>query len=439
MRVSELPSNLEAEKSALGAVLLDPAKADALLTGLSVADFHDSEHREVFEAIGTLHGKRHPIDVISVESAMPHAVRERLGGPYLLELVNRTPTAENLDHYLRLVRRSSTLRQLAAIASSVVQSVRDQEEPETILERTAERLAGVAVRRSDRLTSIGEVMPGVMEELQRRAENPGSTVGLGCGVGKLDHMTGGGKPGQLIVIAADTGFGKTSLVMQYVLESAVTQGAQWFVVNCEMTRAELAERALAYRARLDSQFLRSGSLSYESWRQLLTAGADLSRLPIYLEDGLFDINDIVSRARAWRAKCTGEAAGIAVDYLQLVSGQPGLKRNEEVAGVARRLKRLAAELKVPVFLLSQLNREGKKAERPPSKWDLRDSGTIEDDANVIILGHCLEPAGGLVRDSIMGNLIVDKQRNGPTGAAPVSFIGKHYRFVDRDEATEGLE
>jgi replicative DNA helicase len=437
-----LPSNIEAEKCVLGAVLLAPAKVEALLTGLSSDDMQLPAHREICDAMGVLHGRGHPIDVVSLGSELrARGVELRLEGGegYLLELASATPTAENLGHYMSLVRKASTHRQIALAASAAVDAVRAQEEPEAILERTAERLAAIAVRRSDKLVTIGEVMPAVLAEIERRASNPESTQGLRYGVQKLDYLTGGARAGQLIIIAADTGFGKTSLEMQLVIESSTTQSAQWFVVNCEMTKLELAERALAYHAKLDSHFLRAGSLSYDSWRQAMASGAALSRLPVYLEDSLFDINDIVSRARAWRAKCPGTAAGIAVDYLQLVSGQQGAKRNEEVAGVARRLKRLAGELEVPVILLSQLNRDGKKAERPPSKHDLRDSGTIEDDANVIILGHCLEPAGSAVGDKVMGNLIVDKQRNGPTGVAPVDFIGKHYRFVDRDESMEGLE
>lgn len=349
----------------------------------------------------------------------------------LLEWAGNVSTSENIGHHISIVRGLSSLRKLAMVAAELSDGVYAHVPPEELLERTSESLSAISMRRSGTLTSISDVMPLTLDAIEQRRNNPSSTKGLLSGIVMLDDLTTGAKPGQLWVIAGDTGSGKTSLASQYVWNSALHQSASWLIVNMEMTRFELAERGLAFNAEKDGHYLRTGAVSSDTMKELHATGNVMAKLPVYLEDSVFDVNDVISRARTWRAKHQSGRAGIVVDYLQLCSSSGFLKRNEEVGAVARKMKRLAKELEVPVLLISQLNREGKKADRPPAKHDLRDSGSIEDDADVIILGHCTDPTGSVDNgDPRNVNLIVDKQRAGATGFVRTQFIAKWFKFID---------
>jgi replicative DNA helicase len=423
----DLAAELAAERSVIGAVLLEPSKLRTVLSALTSEDFLELVSRDALDGLISLDRSQSPIDVVSLADQMSR-LSGKFHGAELLELVKTTPTAENIEHYIGIVRRASALRRISKAAAETLSMVKDNADPEAILEKSAEKLAAIATRRSDKLTSIGDVMPRVLEAIDERAANPGSRFGITCGIPGLDGLTTGAKPGQMVVIAGDNGAGKTALLNQYALHSSLTQDAAWLMFSLEMMNEEQVERWLAREGSLDSYYLSTGNLSGESSARLMSTAMKLSKLAIHMEDSVTSIAEIISISMGWAARYPAERKkAIAVDYLQLARGLEGVKRDEMVADISTRLKALAKRLRCPVFALAQLNRSGKTAERPPTKHDLRDSGRIEDDADKIILGY--RPTGVQKPDgSYDTDWIVDKNRGGPTGVVNTKFTGRFYRF-----------
>jgi replicative DNA helicase len=453
------PHNLDAEKSVLGAVFIKPAAFDELGTTLQVDDFFLPAHREIFEAMLALDQRRQPIDVIAVADELKvRGMLARLEGgeSYLLALANSVPTAENVLHYGRLVKEKSTLRRLIAACAEVQSSAYgDFGEFEAFLDEAETKIFKVAQQnRRETYSAAGDLMEEVLHNLEVRTAERKAVTGVPTGFTKLDELTAGLQRENLVIVAARPGGGKTSWAVNVAMHAALQHKIPVLIFSLEMSKFELMERMLAGEARIDSGKIKRGFLEYADWKNKIhPASGRLASAPILIDDSsAISIMEIRAKARRFRsdpkyfppppAPKDGEVHApppplglIVVDYLQLARGSQSRKddnRQQEIAEISRGLKALAKDLKVPIIAISQLNREVEKREGKPKLSDLRESGAIEQDADLIMFIHREDMAGGDTPDAhnptAIAEVIVGKHRNGGTGAVKMTFIKEYTRF-----------
>ena len=453
------PHNLEAERSALGGVLVKPSAFDEMATTITPDDFLLPAHREIFESMLALDKRRQPIDVISLGDELKNRGslgRLENGQAYLIELANTVPSAENIAHYARLVQEKATLRRLiAACAEIQSRAYGEFGDHEQFLDESESLVFQVAQKnRRENARPIGEIMSEVLETIDARARESKSVTGVPTGFTKLDEITAGLQPENLIVVAARPGVGKTSWAMNVATHAALEHKIPVLIFSLEMSRNELIERILAGEARIDSNRMRRGMIEYSEWKnKIYPAGNRISQAPILIDDSP-GVNILELRAKARRFRSdprffppkNGERqlGLVVIDYLQLAHGLGGRKddsREREIAEISRGLKGLAKELHIPIIAVSQLNRSVEKREdKTPQLSDLRESGAIEQDADIIIFIHRDEmynpdPAG---RGKAL--LKIGKNRAGPTGEVDLTFIREYTKFENyaaEDEEVPG--
>jgi replicative DNA helicase len=449
------PQNLDAERSALGGVLVKPSAIDDLLTSLVADDFFVPAHREVFEAMQAIDRRKQPIDIISLADELK--VRGSLprlegGESYLVALANTVPTAENIEHYVRLVKEKSTLRRLITTCAEVQSRAYGEfGNYEEFLDEAENAIFKVAQQtRKDSYSTVAEMMGEVLESIEERARERKEITGVPTGFSKFDHMTSGLQPENLIVVAARPGVGKTSWAVNVAMNAALGHGLPVLIFSLEMSKFELMERMLAGEARIDSARLKRGQIEYSDWKnRIYPAGNRIAQAPILIDDsGAPSILDIRAKARRFRSDLRyfpppEENGGksklglIVVDYLQLARGATGKRddsREREIADISRGLKALAKDLKIPIIAVSQLNRGLEKREdKRPQLSDLRESGAIEQDADMIVFIHRDEMFNIESAEKGKAELIVGKHRHGPTGSVPLTFIREYTRFENYAE------
>jgi replicative DNA helicase len=453
------PHNLDAERSALGGVLIKKSAIDDVLTGLSAEDFFLPAHREVYEAMQALDLRRQPIDIVSLtdelktRGALP---RVEGGETYLLRLADSVPTAENIEHYIRLVKEKATLRRLiGACAEIQSRAYGEFGNYEEFLDEAENAVFKVAQQtRKETYSTVTEMMGPVLESIEERARSRQEITGVPTGFSKFDAMTAGLQPENLIIVAARPGVGKTSWAVNVAMNASMLHKIPVLVFSLEMSKFELMERMLAGEARIDSARLKRGQIEYSDWKnRIYPAGNRLSSAPILIDDsGAPSILDIRAKARRFRSdlrvfppqesKDANKVIHglIVVDYLQLARGSGGRKegsREQEIAEISRGLKTLAKDLKVPIIAVSQLNRSLEKREdKKPQLSDLRESGAIEQDADMIIFIHREEMYSRQEEDRGKAELIIGKNRHGPTGSVPLTFIREYTRFENAADDVE---
>jgi replicative DNA helicase len=453
------PHNLEAERSALGGVLVKPSAFDEMATTITADDFLLPAHREIFEAMLALDKRRQPIDVVSLGDELKNRgslARLENGQAYLIELANTVPTAENIAHYARLVQEKSTLRRLIAVCAEIQSRAYGEfGDYEQFLDESEGMVFQVAQKnRRENALPIGEIMGDVLESIDARARESKSVTGVPTGFTKLDDITAGFQPENLIVVAARPGIGKTSWALNVATHAALNHKIPVLVFSLEMSRNELIERVLAAEARVDSSRMRRGMIEYSEWKnKIYPAGNRISQAPILIDDSpAVNILELRAKARRFRSdpRFFPPQAGpkqhglVVIDYLQLARGLGGRKeesREREIAEISRGLKGLAKELHIPIIAVSQLNRSVEKREdKTPQLSDLRESGAIEQDADIILFIHREEmynpDAGG--RGKAL--LKIGKNRSGPTGEVDLTFIReftKFENFAAEDEEAPG--
>jgi replicative DNA helicase len=451
------PHNLEAERSALGGVLVKPSAFDEMATVLKGDDFLLPAHREIFEAMLTLDQKRTPIDVVSLGDELKNrGSLSRLDGghSYLIDLANSVPTAENIQHYARLVQEKSTLRRLIAncaeIQSRAYGEFGDYEE---FLDEAERLIFNVAQQnRHESYSAVGDMMGDILDDISTRAAESRTVTGVPTGFHKLDEITAGLQPDNLIIVAARPGVGKTSWSMNVATNAALIHNIPVLIFSLEMSKTELIERVLAGEARIDSSRMRRGQIEFNEWKnKIYPAGSRIAQAPILIDDtpGV-NILELRAKARRFRSdpkyfpiKSEGKRHPlglIVIDYLQLAHGMGGRKdesREREIAEISRGLKGLAKELHIPIIAVSQLNRSVEKREdKTPQLSDLRESGAIEQDADIIMFIHREEmynpdPAG---RGKAL--LKIGKNRGGATGDVDLTFIREYTKFENYTEEEE---
>jgi replicative DNA helicase len=455
------PHNIDAEKSVLGGVLVKPAAFDEVATALQVDDFFLPPHREIFEAMLELDRRRQPLDVIAVADELKtRGMLPRLEGgeTYLLTLANAVPSAENIPHYARLVKEKATLRRLIAACAEIESSAYgDFGDFELFLDEAETKVFKVAQQnRRESYSAASEMMEEVLHNIEVRASERKAVTGVPTGFTKLDEYTAGLQRENLIIVAARPGGGKTSWAVNVAVHAAMKK-IPVLIFSLEMSKYELMERMLAGEARIDSSRIKRGFLEYSDWKNKIhPASGRLAEAPILIDDSsAISIMEIRAKARRFRGDPRyfpmGESVDgrppqpplglIVVDYLQLARGSTGRRdenRQQEIAEISRGLKALAKDLKIPIIAVSQLNREVEKREGKPKLSDLRESGAIEQDADLILFIHREDmqsdaPEAG---PTATAEIIIGKHRNGATGAVKLTFIKEYTKFENYADEPE---
>ncbi len=431
------PQNLEAEQSVLGAILLDNDAINQTIEILNPEDFYREAHREIFRAMVALVDKGQPVDGITLTEALrTQNVLEAIGGPgYIAELASAVPTAANVAYYARIVREKSVLRSLASTATEIVAGAYDAPgDVDQYLDEAEHRIFEISERRiRQAFHTMQEVTRASIALLERLYERKELVTGVPTGFTDLDRLTAGLQPSDLVIIAARPSMGKTALALNLATYAATEAdppvGVAFF--SLEMSKEQLALRMLCAEARVDSAKARAGFLGERDFPKLAQAAARLSDAPIYIDDNS-DTSALVLKAKCRRLmrERNSRLGLIIVDYLQLMrAARPGESREKEIAVISRSLKALAKELRVPVIALSLLNRQVEtRPDRRPLLADLRESGAIEQDADVIAFVYRDEMYHRDSKEPGVAEIIIAKQRNGPTGTAKLTWLSQYTRF-----------
>jgi len=436
------PQSIEAEQSVLGGLLLDNTAWDKISDVMSETDFYRADHRLIFQHIMLLIENNRPADVLTVAESLERSAKlEESGGQaYLGSLSMNTPSAANIRRYAEIVRERAIMRQLAQAGTEIADAAFNPEgrEAKDLIDEAESKVFQIAEVGAKAQQGFVKIDPLLTETVERidmlySRENKDDVIGLATGYVDLDRMTSGLQAGELIVIAARPSMGKTALAMNIVEHVALNLKKAAGVFSMEMSGSQLTLRMIGSVGRVDQHKLRSGTFEESEWPKLVDAVGKLNDSQIHIDDtaGLNAL-EVRSRARRLHRSCGGLSL-IVVDYLQLMSGtSSGREENRatEVAEISRSLKSLAKELKIPVIALSQLNRSVEsRVDKRPMMSDLRESGAIEQDADLILFiyrDEVYNPTNEASKGK--AELIIAKQRNGPTGPVTLTFIGKHTRF-----------
>ncbi len=433
------PFSLEAEVSVLGAMLLDPNAVARVVEVVNDSMFFREANRRLFRSMVRIFERGDVIDVITLSEELKKTDElDSSGGMrYLAELLDAVPTAANIEYHAKIVREKALLRRLIDAASSIVRDAYEQgERPvEEVLDQAEQKVFQVAQSHArEGFVWIKEILWPTFEHIERLQGSEGGITGVATGFKDLDHMTTGLQRGDLIIVAARPAMGKTSLVLNVAQTAAIEHQVPVAIFSLEMSKEQLVLRFLCAEGRVDAQKLRRGRLSPEEHQRLAAAAGHLNTAPLWIDDSPAS-TVLEMRAKARRLKTESDIGLVVVDYMQLMSGSGRTDgRVQEVSEISRGLKALARELDVPVVALSQLSRAPEqRTDRRPQLSDLRESGSIEQDADLVMFLYRPEYYFGPVDsegNSIEGKaeLIVGKQRNGPTGSVELYFHKAYTRF-----------
>lgn len=436
------PNNLDAERALLGAIMLRP---DAL-HDVSVTVFPDSffadKHRDIFRAILDLFSKGNPVDLLSVSSMLSErGALERMGGAsYLTELIDAVPAAGNAQYYARLVQEKSILRGLIVVADEIAElGFSNPEDVDAVLDTAEKRIYQVTQSpTAQRFVSLKESLGGAWERLEHLHNSKDETRGVKSGYPALDNLLAGFQKSDLIILAARPSVGKTSLALDIVRNAAVKHGAKVGFFSLEMSAQQLVDRMVAAEAKVDAWKLRTGRLtSDEEFALVQEALGRLSEAPIHIDDQPGN-NILKMRSAARRLKNEHGLDMIVVDYLQLMSPTQTKAADsvvQQVTEISRSLKNLARELDVPVIALSQLSRAVEQRGGKPRLSDLRDSGSIEQDADVVMFIHREDKTNQNSERPNIAEILIEKHRNGPTGKVELYFDAKRTTFLPLDTSS----
>jgi replicative DNA helicase len=433
-----LPHNLEAERSILGAVLLDNHALNAAVQRLRSEDFFLSQHRCIFERMVQLGEKQQAIDTITLmEDLSRTGGLEAAGGvAYLSQLADGLPRVTNVDHYARIVKEKAILRSLIYSASAIQeQALAAGDDADVILDRAESAIFQLAEDRVKAgLVGVKDLVKEGFERLEKIFSEGRRITGLATGYTDLDNQTAGLQPSELVILAARPSMGKTALALNMAENVALRQRQPVAIFSLEMSKESLLLRLLASEARVDAHKFRTGHMNRDDWGKVTRTLAELGEAPLWIDDSASS-TVLEMGAKARRLKRDRGLSLMIVDYLQLVvpthTGR-GTNRQEEVSSMSRALKGLAKELKVPVVVLSQLTRAPEREERKPQLADLRESGAIEQDADVVLFINRpnFYKTDLPEEDRAKAELIIAKQRNGPTGTLNFVFLSRHTRFEE---------
>ncbi len=428
------PHNLEAEQAVLGGVLLNNDAMNQLMDILSPDDFYREAHATLFDGMVHLYNESEPIDVITLSEALTSKSQlEKVGGiDYLAVLVQSVSTSAGIVYHAEIIRHASVRRQLISECSNISElCFQEQEDAEGLLEKAEQTIFNIAESQiKEGFQGLNQVIKGSMERVVKAGESKGFLTGITTGFEHFDRLTAGLQPSDLIIVAGRPSMGKTALALNMGYNAAKSTKKGIAVFSLEMSRQQLGIRLLGFESRIDATRLRTGRLKKHEWQELIDSADRLSEIPIYIDDSSA-ISVLEMKAKCRRLKKRGELGLVIVDYMQLIQGRRSAEsRQLEMSEISRGLKGLAKDLDIPVMALSQLNR--KVEDRPnkrPQLADLRESGAIEQDADVIVFIYRDEFYNPQSEESQnIAEIIIGKQRNGPTGSVKLTFLKELTRF-----------
>lgn len=426
------PQDIDAERAVLGAVLLENDAINIAVELLTAEDFYRPGHRVVFAAMLELSQKGEPVDAITISSRLKEKGElDQAGGvPAIVGLAEAVPTAANIKHYGELVRKKSMLRKLITAATEIVTDAYGVVDPDAAVDRAEKQIFDIAKAKAKQgITPVSEIVVEAFKRIEKLAEQKQAITGVHTGIVDLDHKTAGLQPSDLIIVAGRPSMGKTAFSIGMGLHAAVNTGKAVAIFSLEMSKESLVTRMLCSEGRIDSARLRGGFLAEEDWPKLGRAAGRISEASIFIDDtGSISVLEV-------RAKCRRLAAEhgldmVIIDYLQLMRGSASTQsREQEISEISRGLKALAKEINIPVIALSQLNRGvEQRVDKRPGLADLRESGAIEQDADVILFVYRDEVYNPETEDRGVSELIIGKQRNGPIGTVRCRFFHQFTRF-----------
>ncbi len=429
------PQSIEAEQAVLGTILLQDKALLKIVEMLAADDFYRDAHKTIYTAMLTLFEKREPHDLITITSLLNDQNKlDQVGGAsYLASLTDIIPFSGTLVHHAQIIRKKSILRRLIQTTSEVTARCYDtQDDIETLIDQAEKTIFEIAhSNKGQGFQPMSTIVPQAFERITRLFEKQGHITGVSTGYDELDRMTAGLQPAELIILAARPSMGKTALSMNIVQHAALIGKVPVAVFSLEMSMESLALRMLCSVGRIDSQRVRTGKLHDNDWPKLTRATGMLSDAPIHIDDTA-GMTVLEMRAKARRLMSEHNLGLIVVDYLQLMQGKSNSEnRAQEISEISRSLKAMAKELNVPVLALSQLNRSlENRTDKRPQLSDLRESGAIEQDADVIMFIYRDEVYNRAEDNPNRGlaEVIIGKQRNGPTGMIKMTFLGEYTTF-----------
>lgn len=435
------PHNIDAEQSVLGALLLENQAISKVVRFLNPEDFYLESHRVIYNAILELDENSQAADLVTVTDKLRRKGElEKVGGAtYVATLTNISPTAANVEYYARIVEEKALLRNLINLSIRIANmGYEGHEDAERLMEEAEKMLLELGSRRtSTAFTEIKDILLATFKHFEFLQENKGKITGVPTGFKELDNICQGLQPGDLVIVAARPSMGKTSFGMCVAYQAALHTKKPIAIFSLEMSKEQLVQRMICAEARIDQHKMRTGEINDTDWAQLTQKGKDMAQMPIFIDDsGMLTIRQL--RAKARRMHSERGLGLIVIDYLQLMQGSRRVEnRQQEIAEISRSLKALAKELNVPIMALAQLSRSvEQRQDKKPQLSDLRESGSLEQDADVVMFIYRDEYYNPETEKRGIADIIVAKQRNGPTGVAELAFLKQYTKFMDLARRTD---
>ena len=431
------PHSIEAEESVIGGILLDNTALDRAVELIIADDFYREAHRRIFRAILDLSERHEPVDLVTLSDALRsrNELQEVGGAAYLAELTERVPTAANVAYYARIVKDKAILRLLISTTTEIaLKSYEAPSDVDNFLDEAEHQIFQLSERKAKpSFFRVRDIVVESMKAVEQLYERQELVTGVPTGFVDLDKKTAGLQPGDLIIVAGRPSMGKTAFALNMAQYAAMGGNTGVAVFSLEMSKEQLVLRMLCCEARVDQSKVRAGFAAQRDYPKLAIAAERLSEAPIYIDDTpALSVLELRAKARRLKRERESNLGLVIVDYLQLMRGHNSDSREQEISSISRSLKALAKELSVPVIALSQLNRAVEaRADKRPLMADLRESGAIEQDADVIMFLYrpwVYDPKNADEREA---EVIIAKQRNGPTGTVPLAFFAEYTRFDNR--------
>ena len=430
--IKSSPQSIEAEKSVLGSMMIDKNVIAQAVEILSAEDFYRDAHKYIFKSIVEMYQRDEPIDEITLLEHLKSTDRlEKSGGiSYITEIVSSVLTTANVKSYIKIVEDKATLRKLIDSSTKIIESCyNNQDDVEKVIDVAEQKIFDLAEKKSSSdFEPLSDILERGFEQIETLFNNKGEVTGVGSGFKDLDDLTSGFQKGDMILIAARPSMGKTTFALNIAEHAALREGKSVVIFSLEMSKEQLAYKLLCSEANVDMLKLRTGNLEDKDWENIARASGQLSSAKIYIDDTA-GVSIMEMRSKCRRLKIEYGIDLILIDYLQLMSGSGEESRQQEVSEISRNIKAIAKEMQCPVIALSQLSRAPEqRADHRPMLSDLRESGSIEQDADLVMFLYRDEYYNKETEEKNVAECIIAKQRNGPVGNVKLAWIGQFSKF-----------
>ena len=432
-----MPHSLEAEQSVIGSMLLDREAITVASESLNIDDFYQKHLGSIFDAMIQLYNDNQPVDLVTLKNKLSElGIIEQIGGiKFLSQLATAVPTSAHIKHYANIVKEKAVFRRLINTSNEIANDCyENNDDLETVLDTAEKRIFDLIQNRSaEDFAPIKDILLTTLDNIEKAHKNQGKVTGIVTGFDDLDYRTAGLQPSDLVLIAARPSMGKTAFALNVAQHAAIRENVPTAIFSLEMSKEQLVNRLLCSESLIDAQKVRTGNLDESDWEKLAEGSGVMASAPIYIDDTP-GISVSEMRAKCRKLKLEKGLGLILIDYLQLMSGSSKSEsRQQEISEISRSLKALAREMQAPVVALSQLSRACEaRADHRPMLSDLRESGAIEQDADVVMFLYRDEYYNPDTEAKNQAELIIAKQRNGPTGTINLVWLGQYTKFVNME-------